>query len=83
MHLISADQIDLKPLFVPSGPNDPMLFATLEGRYPGDAVVDDLVAPTQCVLRIHFGMAFVSDKASDLFLREAVTRLRTPESRLT
>jgi len=63
-------------LFSPGGPNDTMLFATLDGRYPGLALIDDIAAPTQCVVRTHFGATFYTSLATALFLHPAVESLR-------
>jgi hypothetical protein len=54
-----------------------MLFATCTGLYPGRALVDDAVSPSQCVVRIHHGTASLGGRVTDRFLADAVTALRT------
>ena len=41
----------LEALFDPDLPNSPALWAVLQGRCTGRALVDDVQAPRQCVLR--------------------------------
>lgn len=63
-------------LFSPGGPNDMMLYASLDGRYPGVALVDDSESPMQCVLRTAYGTTFLGGSVDDTFLTDSVDALR-------
>jgi RimJ/RimL family protein N-acetyltransferase len=77
MHELPVTHPNVIPLFTAGGPNDTMLFATLEGHYPGRALVDDPHVPSQCVLRTHYGTTFFGGQVTERFLADAVTALRT------
>ena len=66
----------LKDLFGGGCPNDAMLFASLDGRYPGCALVDDAENPKQCVLRTAVGTLFLGGSVSDSFLTNTLEILR-------
>ncbi|MHC5010504.1 MAG: GNAT family N-acetyltransferase [Planctomycetota bacterium] len=66
----------VRHLFDPAVPNHPMLFASLTRRAPSVAIVDRMSAPTQCVLRTHFGPTFVSRNCDVRFVAEAMHELR-------
>ncbi len=53
-----------------------MLFATLEGRYPGLALVDSATSPSQAVVRTHYGATFFGGRVTDGFLADAVLASR-------
>ena len=53
-----------------------MLFATLQGRYPGRALVDDATSPSQAVVQTHYDTTFFGGLVTDGFLADAVAALR-------
>ena len=77
MHQFPITCPKLVRLFAPGGPNDTMLFATLQGRYPGRALVDNATSPSQAVVRTHYGTTFFGGRVTDGFLADAVAALCT------
>jgi RimJ/RimL family protein N-acetyltransferase len=77
MHELPVTHPHVIRLFTAGGPNDTMLFATLEGRYPGHAMVNEARFPSQSVLRTHYGTTFCGGQVMDRLLAEAMTSLRT------
>jgi RimJ/RimL family protein N-acetyltransferase len=57
-------------------PNNPPLWAAFQGRHTGRAVVDDMLSPTQCVLRTDMCLTFASTKVSQHFLAESIHLFR-------
>lgn len=76
MHRCPITSSKLTSLFARGGPNDTMLFATLEGRYPGWALVDDPDLPSQAIVRTHYGTTFFGGRVTDGFLANAVDGFR-------
>jgi len=76
MRQLPVTSPNLGELFLAGGPNDAMLFAALEGHCPGRALVDDVAAPSQGVIRTHYGTTFFSNGTTDDFVTSAVTVLR-------
>ncbi len=70
------DHPALPGLFDPHVPNNPVLWAVFEGRHSGNAFVDDLKIPSQCVLRTDTALTFVSLYGSQEFLVEVIGQLR-------
>ena len=66
----------LPPLFDPTLPNAPMLFAILEGSLPGRAIADDPDAPTLAAVQSAEGIAFLSRTTSQAELDTALSGLR-------
>jgi GNAT superfamily N-acetyltransferase len=66
----------LPPLFDPTLPNAPMLFAILEGSLPGRAIADDPDAPTLAAVQSAEGIAFISRTTSQSELDTALSGLR-------
>lgn len=66
----------LPSLFDPHVPNNPVLWAVFEGRYAGQALVDDIQHPTQCVVRTEAVLTYASQQVSQSFLGEAIDYFR-------
>jgi GNAT superfamily N-acetyltransferase len=66
----------LPALFDPMIPDHPALWAVLEGRHTGRAMVDNVEHPTQCVLRTDAALTYSSRQISQVFLHEAITRFQ-------
>jgi GNAT superfamily N-acetyltransferase len=64
------------PLFDQDVPNSPMLFAVLEGRYPGHVFVDDRANPTRGVVITTIGFTFIGGWFDQLALNDAIADLR-------
>ncbi len=64
----------LQELFDPDLPNSPALWAVLEGKYGGRALVEDRNHPDQCVLRTDAALTYFSRGTKQNFLDEAVAR---------
>lgn len=64
----------LQELFDPDLPNSPALWAVLEGKYRGRALVDDRNHPEQCALRTDAALTYFSRGTKQNFLDEAVAR---------
>ncbi|OGN94014.1 MAG: hypothetical protein A2Y88_14870 [Chloroflexi bacterium RBG_13_48_10] len=62
----------LPGLFDPHVPNNPALWATFSGRQVGQALVDDLQQPSQCVIRTEAVLTYASQHVSQDFLAEAI-----------
>jgi RimJ/RimL family protein N-acetyltransferase len=69
----------LPGLFDPYIPNNPALWAVLQGRHAGRAYVDDLQRPKQCVLRTEAQLTYASRNISPEFLSEVIEYLRTTQ----
>jgi GNAT superfamily N-acetyltransferase len=67
-----VDQSTLPELFDPTLPNKPALWAVLEGRHTGHALVDEPQHPTQCVLRTNACLTYFSRQTSQAFLDQAI-----------
>jgi RimJ/RimL family protein N-acetyltransferase len=76
MHACPANHPTLPALFDPSLPNKSALWAVLEGRHPGRALVDDLQHPTQCLLRTDACLTYPGRQISQTFLEQAITWFR-------
>ena len=66
----------LPALFDPEIPNNPMLFATLLGRVPGRAWVDDPASPTHAMVRINGLLVFLSRNATQAFLEQGLETIK-------
>jgi RimJ/RimL family protein N-acetyltransferase len=71
-----ADAPILQSLFDPQTPNSPGLWAVLKGNHPGQAVVDDHRAPSQCVLRTGAALSYFIPRVTQAFLDQAVAHFR-------
>lgn len=71
-----TDHPALPGLFDPQVPNNPALWAVLEGRHTGKAWVDELNIPSQCVLRTDASLTYASKQVSQDFLVEVVDQLK-------
>ena len=80
MFACPTNQPALPALFDPSLPNKPALWAVLEGRHSGRSLVDDLVHPTQCLLRTDACLTYPSIQISQTFLDQAIGHFRATES---
>jgi hypothetical protein len=76
MQACPANHLALPALFDPAQPNKTALWAVLEGRHAGRALVDDLQHPTQCVLRTDACLTYPGRRISQTFLEQAITRFR-------
>lgn len=76
MHPCPTGHPALPALFDPTVPNHPVLWAVLQGRNGGSAVVDDVRNPSQCLLRTDALLTFSSRQISPTFLREAIAHFR-------
>ncbi len=76
MYDYPAQSSELQALFDPDLPNSPALWAVLDGRYSGKALVDDGQNPVQCVLRTDAALTYFSAHTGQPFLNEAVTQCR-------
>jgi GNAT superfamily N-acetyltransferase len=72
-----CDHPALPGLFNPHIPNNPALWAVLQGRHAGRAYVDDLQQPKQCVLRTEAQLTYASRNISHEFLSDVIDHLRT------
>jgi RimJ/RimL family protein N-acetyltransferase len=70
------DHPALPGLFNPHVPNNPALWAVFNRRHTGQAVVDELEQPSQCVLRTDAVMTYASQNVSQPFLEAALDHLR-------
>ena len=79
---LPSRQIDrLLPFYDPGMPNRAMIYATLEGRTPGRAWVDDLDTPSTCVVVIHFhNLTFYPRRLEQAWLDRTLPRLREEEA---
>ena len=66
---------DLPHLFDPHVPNNPALWAVLQGRHTGCAFVDVLPHPSQCVLYTDAVMTFPSRDAGAAIIAEVINKL--------
>ncbi len=66
----------LPGLFDPTVPDNPVLWAVLNGRHTGHALVDDELVPSQCVLRTDTGLTFSSINVDPDFLHSAIACFR-------
>ena len=66
----------LPQLFDPHVPNNPSLWASFQGRLSSQALVDNLQAPTQCLVRTRALLTYASRRVSPEFLSEAVRYFR-------
>ena len=71
-----VDHPALPCLFDPHVPNNPALWAVFEGWHAGQALVDDLQQPSQCVLRTEAVLTYASRMVSQGFLAEAINHFR-------
>lgn len=76
MHDCPIDHPALPRLFERTLPNKPVLWAVLQGRHAGRAWVNDVLHPTQCVLRTDAVLTFVSPQTDQGFLDAALTHAR-------
>jgi RimJ/RimL family protein N-acetyltransferase len=76
MHESPVDHPALRLLFDQTLPNDPVLWAVLQGRHAGRAWVDAIRDPSQCVLRTDAVLTFVSPQTGQGFLDAAIARAR-------
>jgi RimJ/RimL family protein N-acetyltransferase len=76
MHACPTDHPALPRLFERTLPNNPVLWAVLQGRHAGRAWVDDVRRPTQCVLRTDAVLTFASPQTGQSFLDAALARAR-------
>jgi len=73
---ISTDHPALKGLFDPHIPNSPALWAVLEGRHSGVALVHRAHNPEQCVLRTDAALTYLSTQTRQAFLDASIQHLR-------
>lgn len=73
---IPADHPALKDLFDPHQPNSPALWAVLEGRHSGVALVDRVPVPVQCVLRTEAALTYLSAQTRQAFLDASIRHFR-------
>jgi RimJ/RimL family protein N-acetyltransferase len=66
----------LQDLFDPDTPNSPALWAVLKGNHPGQALVDDERAPSQCALRTGAALSYFNPQTTQAFLDQAVAHFR-------
>jgi len=76
MQVIECTNQALPELFDPEVPDNPVLWAVLNGRHSGRALVDNVLSPSQCVLRTDPGLTFASHQVSQEFLQHALAYLR-------
>ena len=77
MYSLPATRPDLLRLFATETHCRSLLFSILEGRNPGEILVDNQEQPSQCIIRSGVRMTFASRNVSQGFLDEAIARLRT------
>src|SRR5579862_520726 len=64
-------------LFARRPPNSPMLYAVLEGNNPGQVWVDQMDAPTRCLVVANIGAVFIGgDWQPDIFAAELEVQRR-------
>ena len=73
---IPANHPTLQGLFDPDLPNSPALWAVLEGRHSGVALVDQAHNPVQCVLRTGAALSYISSQPHQSFLESAIQHFR-------
>jgi RimJ/RimL family protein N-acetyltransferase len=71
-----VDHPELPRLFDEHVPNNPALWAVFQGRHTGRAVVDELLHPSQCVLRTDAALTYASRNISQVFLSLAIENFR-------
>ena len=76
MHECAVNHPALPALFDPDVPDNPVLWAVLEGHHTGKALVDNLHHPSQCVLRTDAVLTFFGHQTTQLFLNEAIAYFR-------
>lgn len=78
MYRVVPEQVaQLKPFFAARPPaNAPMLESFLEQRAPGQAYVNDVRAPTACVVAMHHRFVFFGGDVSTHFYEAALRELR-------
>jgi len=76
MHECPIDHPALPRLFDRTLPNNPVLWAVLQGRHAGRAWVDNVPRPTQCLLRTDAVLTFVSPHTRQTFFDAALARAR-------
>jgi RimJ/RimL family protein N-acetyltransferase len=76
LYQCAVDHPRLRALFDTDVPNSPALWAVLNGRHKGQALVDDRHEPSQCVLRTNAVLTYFSSQTEQSFLNEAVARVR-------
>ena len=77
MHILQDTRPDLPRLFGWDTHNRGLLFSILEGRNPGEILVDNPEHPSQCIVRSGVPLTFASLDVSQSFLDEAIEYLRT------
>lgn len=82
MYRVVPEQVaQLKPLFSARPPaNAPMLQAFLEHRAPGHAYVNDVRAPTACVVAMNHRFVFFGGEVSSHFYESALRELRRTQT---
>jgi GNAT superfamily N-acetyltransferase len=73
---ISATNPTLPGLFKGHLPNKAQLWAVLQGRAIGSAVVDRLPNPSECMIRTDAALTYFSQGTSQAFLEAALTHFR-------
>jgi RimJ/RimL family protein N-acetyltransferase len=73
---ISATNPTLPGLFTDHLPNKAQLWAVLQGRATGSAVVDCMPNPSECMIRTDAALTYFSQGSSQAFLESALARLR-------
>ena len=71
-----VDHPELPQLFDEHVPNNPALWAVFQGRHTGRAVVDELLHPSQCVVRTDATLTYASRNISQVFLTQAIENYR-------
>jgi RimJ/RimL family protein N-acetyltransferase len=66
----------LPGLFDPHIPNNPSLWAVFSGRHTGQALVDDLQQPTQCLVHTGALLTYASRQMSQDFLTMAIEQFQ-------
>ena len=77
MYLHSVRDSAIQKLFDHDLPNSPALWAVLEGRHAGKAVVDNRQTPSQCLLRTDAALTYFGFNTSQSFFDEAITHFRS------
>ncbi|MBE2212303.1 MAG: GNAT family N-acetyltransferase [Opitutaceae bacterium] len=82
MYRVVPEQVaQLKPFFSARPPaNAPMLQAFFEHRAPGHAYVNDVRAPTACVVAVHHRFVFFGGEVSPHFHEAALRELRRTQT---
>ena len=82
MYRVVPEQVaQLKPYFSARPPaNAPMLQAFFEHRAPGHAYVNDVRAPTACVVAVHHRFVFFGGEVSPHFHEAALRELRRTQT---